>query len=165
MKTRLLTQDDWQIYRGIRLESLQNSPESLASSYEQELECSEEDWKNKLKESDVFGAFSGNELMAVAGFYRLDRLKTKHHGDLFGMYVTPEYRGKGLASQLVQTVITHARSCVIQLHLGCVTSNTEAIKLYQKHGFEIYGTEPRALKIGDDFFDVHLMALKLDHYI
>ena len=32
---------------------------------------------------------------------------------------------------------------------------------YQKQGFKIYGTEPRALKIGDTFFDEHLMILDL----
>ncbi len=161
MKIRLLTEKDWQIWKALRLEALQNSPESLASSYEEEIGCSQKEWEDKLTKSDVFGAFIDNKLIAGAGFHRLNRLKTMHRGDLFAMYVMPEYRGQGIASQLIETVINHARSLVIQLHLSCVTNNESAVKLYQKHGFKIYGTEPRSLKIGSQFFDEYLMLLEL----
>ncbi len=77
------------------------------------------------------------------------------------MYTRPECRGQGIASALIQTVINHAKSRVTQIHLTCVTSNPGAIALYQKHGFKIYGEEPRALKIRDTFFDEHLMMLEL----
>lgn len=162
MKIRLLTLDDWQIWRSLRLEALQNSPESLASSYEEEMKYSQEEWKNKLIKSNVFGAFVNNKLIAGAGFYNLNRLKTMHRGDLFAMYVTPKYRGQGIASQLIEVVINHAKSRVIQLHLSCVTNNESAVKLYQKYGFRIYGIEPRSLKIDDNFFDEYLMLLELD---
>ncbi len=161
MKIKLLTEKDWHIWRALRLESLQNSPESLASSYEEAENFSQKEWEDKLTKSAIFGAFIDNKLIAGAGFRRLNRLKTMHRGDLFAMYVTPKYRGQGIASQLIKTVINHARSRVIQLHLTCVTNNESAAKLYQKHGFKIYGTEPRSLKIDDTFFDEYLMLLEL----
>ena len=77
------------------------------------------------------------------------------------MYTRPEYRGQGIASALIQTIISHPKSRVTQLHLTCVTTNLDAVAFYQKHGFKIYGTEPRALKIRDAFFDEHLMMLEL----
>lgn len=160
MKIRLLTEKDWQIWRSLRLEALQNSPETLASSYEEAENFSQEEWEDKLTKSDIFGAFIDNKLIAAVGFRRLNRLKTMHRGDLFAMYVTPEYRGQGIASQLIDVIINHAKSRVIQLHLSCVTNNESAVKLYQKHGFKIYGTEPRSLKIDDDFFDEYLMLLE-----
>lgn len=49
----------------------------------------------------------------------------------------------------------------MQLHLMVVTTNQMALKLYQKNGFRIYGTEPRSLKIGDIFYDEHMMVLEL----
>ncbi len=61
---------------------------------------------------------------------------------------------------LVEAIIIHAKNHVMQLHVTCVTINLKAIDLYQKHGFRIYGTEPRSIKIGDTFFDEHLMVLK-----
>ena len=162
MKIRLLTLEDWQIWRALRLEALQNSPETLASSKKEEIGYSQKEWEDKLTKSDIFGAFIDNKLISAVGFHRLNRLKTMHRGDLFAMYVTPEFRGQGIASQLIETVINYAKSRVIQLHLSCVTNNESAVKLYQKHGFKIYGTEPRSLKIDDNFFDEYLMLLELD---
>ena len=57
-------------------------------------------------------------------------------------------------------MIAHAKKRVIQLHLTVVTHNRAAVKLYEKNGFRIYGTEPRSLKIGDNFYDEHLMVLE-----
>ncbi len=77
------------------------------------------------------------------------------------MYVSPEYRGQGIADSLLKVVINQAKSEVIQLHLSVLTTNFIALKLYQKHGFRIYGTEPRALKEGNQFYDEHLLVLEI----
>ena len=161
MKIRLLTQDDWKIWRQFRLEALQNSPENFGSSYEEELNWSNTDFQEALNKNTIFGAFDNHAIIACAGFYSLIHLKTKHRGVIWGMYTRPEYRGRGIASALIQAVITYASSRVAQLHLSCVTNNFNAIAFYQKHGFKVYGTEPRALKIDDVFFDEHLMILDL----
>lgn len=161
MKIRLLTVDDWQIWKNIRLEALQNSPENFGSSYVEECNWSDLEFQTGLKNSDVFGVFIENTLVACAGFYTLNFIKTQHRGVIWGMYTRPEYRKKGIASALIKYVVANARSKVLQLHLTCVTSNLDAIHCYQKQGFKIYGTEPRALKIGDTFYDEHLMALDL----
>ena len=76
------------------------------------------------------------------------------------MYVKEEFRKQGVADLLANAVIEHARKLVLQLHCNVVTSNTGAVKLYQKLGFQIYSTEPRSLKLGDKFYDEHLMVLK-----
>lgn len=158
---KLLNPQDLDAWKLIRLEALQDSPESFGSSYEEEVAHSDAEWVKGLNSSDIFGVFKDNNLVACAGFFSLMTLKTKHRGVLWGMYTKPAYRGKGLACALIQTIIHHAKSRVIQLHLTCVTSNVGALALYQKQGFKVYGTEPRALKIGNDYFDEHLMVLDL----
>jgi ribosomal protein S18 acetylase RimI-like enzyme/2-polyprenyl-3-methyl-5-hydroxy-6-metoxy-1,4-benzoquinol methylase len=162
MKIRMLTQEDWKVWKQFRLVALQNSPESFGSSYEEELNWSDSDVQDGLNKNNIFGAFINQTLIASAAFYSLNSyVKTKHRGVIWGMFTQPEYRGQGVASALIQTIITYASSKVTQLHLTCVTSNLGAMTLYQKHGFKIYGTEPRALKIGDTFFNEHLMILDL----
>ncbi len=156
-----LTAQDWKIWKELRLEALKNSPESFGSSYEEEVIWPDLDFQNSLIKSDIFGVFVDNSLVSCAGFYSLNSAKTKYRGVIWGIYTRPEYRGQGIASALIQTIISHAKSHVTQLHLTCVTSNLGAIALYQKHGFKIYGTEPRALKIREAFFDEHLMILDL----
>lgn len=161
MKIKILAKKDWKLWKSFRLAALKNSPESFGSSHEEELNWPDSGFQDSLASSDIFGAFIDNSLVSCAGFYSLNSEKTKHRGVIWGMYTLPEYRGQGVASALIQEIITHAKSRVIQLHLTCVTSNLGAITLYQKQGFKIYGTEPRALKIGDTFFDEHLMILDL----
>lgn len=160
MQIKLLNKENWQVWKALRLEALQNTPEAFCASFEEEFCLSDQKFQDWLEQCSIFGAFLDNQLIGCAGFYCLDALKTKHRGVLWGTYIKPTYRGKGIASHLIDAVIIHARSCVMQLHLTCVTSNTTALKIYQNHGFKIYGTEPRALKIGADFYDEHLMVLE-----
>ncbi|HAT4400021.1 TPA: GNAT family N-acetyltransferase [Legionella pneumophila] len=172
MKIRQLFDADWHLWKEIRLEALTNSPESFGSSYEEEVFMSDTDFQNGLSKGYVLGVFVDDLLVSCAGFYTLNSLKTKHRGVLWGMYTRIEYRGKGIATVLIQTLIQHAKTCVTQLHLTCVVGNFVACAFYQKQGFRIYGTEPKALKINDTFYDEYLMVLdfneepmkKLDTY-
>lgn len=161
MQIKKLTQKDWQLWKEFRLEALKNSPESFGSSYEEELNWSDVDFQQTLTKNDIFGIIIHNSLVSCASFYSLHVEKMKHRGFIWGMYTQPHYRGKSYASAIIQAIIKHAKSHVTQLHLTCVTSNINAVSFYQKHGFKTYGTEPRALKIGNTFFDEHLMALDL----
>lgn len=154
----LLSKKDWQAWKQIRLNALKSSPTSFASSFEEESNCPNEKFQEDLVKNDIFGVFVDSNLIASAGFYSLNAIKLKHRGMLWGMYTQPEYRRHSVASNLIDTIIIHAKNRVTQLHLSCVTTNLNAITLYQKHGFKIYGTEPNSLKVSDHFFDEHLMV-------
>ena len=58
------------------------------------------------------------------------------------------------------SVIAYAKKRVRQLHLTVVTTNEGALKLYEKNGFRVYGTEPRSLKVNEHYYDEHLMVLE-----
>jgi ribosomal protein S18 acetylase RimI-like enzyme len=85
-----------------------------------------------------------------------------HKGLLWGVYVRAAVRGQGLGRALVTQVIGHARERVAQLHAAVVTGNAVARGLYRDLGFVPYGLEPRALKVGEQYFDQELMVLMLD---
>lgn len=159
MKIRQLYNQDWKLWKEIRLEALKNSPENFASSFEEEEKWPDADFHNGLSQGYILGAFIDDLLVSCAGFYSINELKTKHRGVLWGMYTRPEHREKGIATKLIQVLIQHAKPCVTQLHLTCVTSNDAAKAFYQKQGFQIYGIEPKALKINDTFYDEYLMVL------
>ncbi len=161
MNIRIVKPVEWAVWKNLRLEALQNSPESFGAVFAEEAQWSEAEWKKGLESGTIFGAFSGDGLVGCAGFYSFDSIKKKHKGTLWGMYVQPQERGKGVGDMLVQAVIAHAKKHVMQLHLACVITNVGAIKLYQRHGFLLYGTEPRSLRMGETFYDDALMVLKL----
>ncbi|MFO0373710.1 MAG: GNAT family N-acetyltransferase [Alphaproteobacteria bacterium] len=159
---RKLLTEDWPLWKVIRLEALRLHPTAYGKSYEEE--CSQPDhyFKDCLLESDIFGAFVEEILAGVAGFSLNNPLKAKHKGVFFALYVKEPYQNQGIAGRLVEMIIQHAKSQVVQLHCAVNTTNAQALSLYQKMGFNIFGTEPRALKIGNNFHDLHQMVLKLD---
>jgi ribosomal protein S18 acetylase RimI-like enzyme len=120
---------------------------------------SDNEFKKSLKKNKIFGAFISNQLVGCAGFFIHKLSKMRHCGVLFGMYVKSENRNFHIGDELVKTVLAYAKDYVIQVHLTVVKDNLSALKLYEKHGFKIYGTEPCSLKISDQSYDEHLMIL------
>jgi len=159
---RSLQIEDWELWKEVRLEALKLHPEAFGSPYEEESLWTDETFKQNLVKSDIFGAFIHHNLVGVAGFAIYGPQKLKHKGMLFALYVKEENRSQGIAKQLLEAIIHHARTRVLQLHCSVNVENHEAVKLYQKHGFQIFGTEPRALKVDETFCDLYLMVLKFD---
>lgn len=157
IQIRKLIDTDWREWKSVRLEALQLHPEAFASSYAQERELSDDEFKQRLIRNDVFGAFKDCQLIGTAGFFVFRGIKTEHKGCLYGMYLQKKFRATGIAGDLVKAVIQHAQQHVSQLHCSVVTTNISAIRLYEKNGLKIYGTEQNALKIGTEFYDEHLM--------
>lgn len=167
MKIRILNASDAQVYQEVRLSALKINPEAFGSTYEREAEFSPELVAERLepvKDRFVLGAFNENgSLVGIVTFMREHSLKTNHKGNVFGMYVVPEARGKGIGKSLLVELIKRAKNCngVEQIHLTVVSDNISAKKLYKSLGFEVYGVEKNALKFNGQYFDEDLMALTI----
>jgi len=168
MNIRKLTEADTEAFWNLRLQGLRDSPEAFGSSYEESvttpLASVVQRFQNESTAGDNFilGAFEGS-LVGVVGFYRNQRIKDQHKGTIWGMYVIPEMRGRGIGKALMSQAIAYAASVpgIIQIHLAVVTTQDAPRHLYRSLGFEVYGLEPRALKVGDQYLDEELMILRL----
>lgn len=149
-------------YKALRLEMLELHPEAFGGSVEETKAMSEEDLLAWLDKSMVYGAFENSALIGTAAFYTVNNLKSRHQGRLFGVYIRPEHRGKGIAHKLMEAVLDHAKGLVKQIHTCVTTTNDSALRLYQKFGFEVYGTEPRGICLGDHCYDLHLLVKFFD---
>jgi RimJ/RimL family protein N-acetyltransferase len=162
LKVRRLEADDVADYRELRLEGLKSHPEAFGTLWEDESAQPASWWAKRLETSAVFGGWiDESPLLGVAGFHVHGAAKRRHKGILWGTYVRPQARGTGLAVSLVQRVVAHAQTVVEEISLTVVASNTAAHRLYSAAGFEQYGLERRALKVGDAYFDEVFMALRL----
>lgn len=113
MNIRVLQESDAEAYQNLRLSSLKVNPEAFGSTYGRETNFSIETVKERLKPTKdkfVLGlfAFSGS-LVGIVAFVRENSIKTTHKGNIFGMYVSPELRGKGLGKTLLLDLIKRAR--------------------------------------------------------
>lgn len=126
-------------------------------------------WTERLRQdldSDhdfMLGAFDGDALVALAGCYRERAVKQRHVAHLWGVYVTPEYRGTGLGRRIVQAAVERARRWegLEQLWLDVTTVNVGARALYASCGFRRLGVKPRAIRVGTRYHDEELMGLDL----
>lgn len=163
----MLNSEDAHIYHELRLRSLMESPESYLTTYEDEKEKPIEKLMNNLIPSDnrfTLGGFIDNFLTGVVTFVRESNSKTTHKGNVYALYVSPEFRGQGIGKALMLELKNRARQCIglEQLNLTVISDNTAAKRLYVSVGFITYGKEERALKSGEQYWDEELMALKLN---
>ena len=163
MEIRTLHLNDALSIRKLRLEALLDSPEAFGSSYEEEREYPLKKFKDRLESGCTLGAFLHEELVGMITVIQETRNKTKHKANIFGMYVSPVQRGQGIGKNLMIEAIKQAKTLkgIEQIHLTVVTSNDAAKHLYLSLGFEIYGREKHALKIGDSYLDEEHMYLFL----
>lgn len=167
MHIRLLTVDDAEAFWHLRLEMLRNDPVSFADSTEEHETTTVDAVRQRLAESDpannfVVGSFADGCLTGSAGFFRRPNNKERHKGHVWGVYVSPSQRGKGVGKALMLEIIHRARQIAGIEQITLVASaRLPAQKLYESVGFKSYGIEPHSLKIGNEYVDDVLMVLFL----
>ncbi|KKO52712.1 GNAT family N-acetyltransferase [Paenibacillus sp. DMB20] len=148
----------------LRLEALKTHPEAFGSSYEDSAGTPLDNVVKRIKnEKDnyILGAYTEDgQLRGMVGFVRESGMKLKHKGTIWGVYVSPAYRGQGIAQTLLEEVLNRGKEIegLKQIHLSVVTANKTASELYKKLGFETYGIEKNALVYKGQGYDEELMA-------
>ncbi|SFC71110.1 Protein N-acetyltransferase, RimJ/RimL family [Polaromonas sp. OV174] len=166
MHIRRLTSLDASAFQALRLSALRDSPSAFGSSYDEEKDIPVTTVEARLvmkPDRGIFGAFEDDTLVGMIGLGRESMKKLVHKAFVWGMYVGPEVRGKGIARALLQEAISVAGSVpsVQQINLSVNASNAAAIRLYQSAGFTVFGCEPGALLIDGELHDETHMYLRL----
>jgi RimJ/RimL family protein N-acetyltransferase len=160
---RRLTRQDAGLYRDIRLESLRLHPHAYAATHDNALTLPDEHWAASPENMLLVGAFADTgDMVGLAGYFRSNGAKDRHRGWLVQMYVREAARGSGCAMALVEAIVAHARTEVLQLHLGVWDENPAAIRFYEKAGFHIYASDPRAYFWDGRFYGDHSMVRYFD---
>ncbi len=151
---------DVDVFRNIRLYGLAESPDAFGQTAEDEQSTPLEWFEKVLQEQHVRGFFQEDRCVAVAAVGAASGLqKTKHKAFLWGVYVLPEVRRKGIGRVLLTHLLQQVSllfECV-QLKVGVY--NQEALSLYESLGFKRYGLEERALKTHHGYVDEYCMVL------
>ena len=163
---RPLGAPDVPAFRQIRLEAISDSPSAVWPTYEEEASRTPKEIEARILRTDtqvVFGAFIDSALVGIAGLRREPLGQVRHKAVLWGVFVSQNWRRVGLARKLFTRVESFAREeGVLQIHLCVNAENVRAGNLYRSLGFESFGVEPRAMRVGDRFFDEEHMVLRLN---
>lgn len=162
---RVLDADDADAYRALRLEGLQDSPTSFGADFDDEARLARGEFVRRLQPSErswVLGAHDGqNRLIGCAGWYRDQGAKVSHKSHVWGMFVTPNHRRKGIARRLMIGIMERARenAGVTQIELFVAAGNTSAASLYEHAGFKRVAVHPNSLFVGGRYIDEELFML------
>jgi RimJ/RimL family protein N-acetyltransferase len=164
---RHLTTADAASFRRLRLIALEESPAAFEASFSQEEKMDASEFARRLEEGPgrwIIGAFQDAELLGMVGFARQRGDKTCHKGLIWGMYVIPQLRGRGIGRRLLIETLTRAEALpgLRSVHLSVVTSNLSALRLYESFGFVRYGEEEDALCVNGRFHSMYHMARKIN---
>ncbi|MDQ6714563.1 MAG: GNAT family N-acetyltransferase [Actinomycetota bacterium] len=109
---RPLGEEDWQEFKAIRLAALSDSPDAFVASLEEEQGYEEAFWRERMRRSTRLVAQRGNgEGAEQLGVVSLGDAKDEggRVAEIFGLWVSPEARGTGVATKLVEASAERAR--------------------------------------------------------
>jgi ribosomal protein S18 acetylase RimI-like enzyme len=88
----------------------------------------------------------------IVGFSRCEgsSLTRAAHKVEFGVCVRKAYWGYGIGKSLLKKSVEWADACgIMKISLHVLETNVKAVKLYEKHGFEVEGVLKRDKKLSD----------------
>jgi RimJ/RimL family protein N-acetyltransferase len=162
---RELRESDAEAYVALRRQALLDSPLAFGASPADDFVSSAETVRERLRgapEWAILGAFQP-ALVGSVGVFRGHHAKGSHKARIWGMYVAPGHRRCGIGADLLQAAVRHARSLpgVTWVHLSVSAAAPGARRLYERAGFEVWGTEPEALRHDGQSVVEHHMALRV----
>lgn len=135
LTVRVLEEQDWPVYREVRLAALQESPSVFGDSYDQEA-ADQSYWQSQLTGARRFVAESDGSPCGVVSVGSFQH--EPGSVELFGLWVDPAARSTGVAGRLVDTAATLAAAAgATQMYYWAGTENGPAIGFATGFGFRV----------------------------
>ena len=119
--------------------ALKESPEAFSSKYETTVLRGQQSWEEQAESAvcgrnrATFFAFDDGNPVGMASFYQKE---LENLGELIQVWIAPDYRGRGFAQQLLNTILEWASNENFEWAVASVQkNNVRAINHYLKQGF------------------------------
>ena len=156
VERRVVGEDDWRLWRELRLAALADAPDAFRSAYAYWSGPGdrEENWRARLSGRPFNLVLLHGD--APAGMVSATAVEGGNVVELHSMWVAPGARGKGVAAAAIGAVVTWATERrASSVLLSVMAANRTAAAVYRRHGFVDEGVPP-------DHPDERAMRLLLD---
>jgi len=136
IRVRMLGADDWQLWRKLRLEALEEAPYAFSSKLAdwQGDGDTEARWRARLSAVPINLVAELYEM--PAGMVSATAQNLSGTVELISMWVAPFARGRGVGDHLVSAVVKWAQEQqAARIVLAVLEGNEAAAALYLRHGF------------------------------
>ena len=147
-----------QDYKKIRLEALEQAPTAFSGSVSEEGAQGDHFHAMRLQVGPVYGAYADDKICGMLGVILFREEKLQYKAAIWGVYVSPEQRGKGIARQLMAHALAHLPPYIKRVTLGVEEHNEAAKKLYEAFGFEEYGYARHAFMHDGHYYNEYMMV-------
>ncbi|KAH8657952.1 acyl-CoA N-acyltransferase [Xylariales sp. PMI_506] len=153
IELRVFSADDWALWRTLRLAALTDTPTAFGSKLEKWADAPEKRWRDRLsipnawdlvafvpkglKEGEVF-KYRRDAPMRPAGMASGIPTNTPGRAELISMWVDPTCRRHGVATELIESVVSWAATWDYEeLVLAVRRDNDAARETYLRNGFVV----------------------------
>ena len=165
IQVRKLTAADADAFKNLRIEAARNSPAALPMGPEELNQQPITEFARQISGplQITFGAFVAGKLISIAGLRQEGMSKRRHRATIWGVYTQENYRGQGIARQLMDILMSEAKANleITMLNLNVHSLNATAKALYASLGFTCYGTQHNALQVNGEYIHEDQMELNL----
>ncbi len=146
----LITPNEWQRLRAIRLKALTESGHAFGGTFDAESVEDEATWRLKFEKNDFLIASVDG---ADAGMLYIEVLKGDFGATCWigGCWSDPQFRGKGLMRAMFTYIDEQDKDWKVQ-GLGVWTDNFNAITAYEKLGFVKMGEDTASTRQPGKFY-------------
>ena len=167
---RRLTPTDADAFSAMRLLGLELHPEAFGTGAEAWRKATPAQRGARLEPADkpgdrfVLGAFDEDTLIGLIGFRREGKARVRHKGSLWGLFVHPDHRRRGVGAALLDTALEEARGGEGMRYVRVVVTlaNEDAVRLFESSGFTRFGLEAGGLCLDGVDLDQVFMQCRFD---
>ena len=169
IEVRVLTPEDTEAYVHVRQRMLREEPWSFGSSPADDLDQERQRTRDLLASDDwaYIGAIVGDAIVSTVRLFRVSRPKQAHAASIVSVWTDPAYRGLGLGKRVMLAAIDVARGWpgVELIELSVSARSDPARRLYESLGFQCWGVQPDAMRVGGESAAEYYMQLVIDEVI
>ena len=147
VSVRRITRDDWAAFRAIRLRALADAPDAFGITLGEAQPKPDVAWQDRAGGPGLLLiGFAGELPVAIGGLHAPEGSLDAY---VWGMWVEPAWRGRGLAGSILDELLDWARRHDRAVSLHVTEGNDGARRLYEAASFEPTG-EWEPLRAGSE---------------